>query len=98
MRIVVLRATRVLTSGCVKNAEISVLKRRVHPLRKRDSKTGFGRAWENVAPTEMARSELAARFRDQMDWVLPYKALNRDRMGSPQKHRRNKTVAGRRSA
>lgn len=64
MRIAFLRATRVLTSGGEKNADISVLKRRVHPLRKRNSKTGFDRVWENVAPTEMAKSELAARFRD----------------------------------
>jgi hypothetical protein len=64
MRIAVLRATPVLTSGCEKNAKISVLMRRVHPLRKRNSKIGFGRVWENVAPTEMAKSELAARFRD----------------------------------
>jgi len=64
MRNAVLRATSVLTSGCEKNAEISVLKRRVHPPGKRNSKTGFGRGWENVGGAEMAKSELAARFRD----------------------------------
>jgi len=63
MRNAVLRATSVLTSGCEKNAEISVLKRRVHPAGKRNSKTGFGRGWENVA-RRMAKSELVARFRD----------------------------------
>jgi hypothetical protein len=49
MRNAVLRATSVLTSGCEKKAEISVLKRRVHPPGKPNSKTGFGRGWENVA-------------------------------------------------
>jgi len=38
MRIAVLRATRALTSGCEKNAATSVFKRRVHPLRKRNSR------------------------------------------------------------
>ena len=64
MRIAVLRATRALTSGCEKNAATSVFKRRVHPLRKRNSRPVSAVRGKNVAPTEMAKSELAVRFRD----------------------------------
>jgi hypothetical protein len=83
MRNAVLRATSVLTSGCEKNAEISVLKRRVHPPGKRNSKTGFGRGWENVAapkwqnPSWQPALEISALAAEiQMDWVLLYRALN----------------------
>jgi hypothetical protein len=64
MRIAVLRATRALTSGCEKNRETSVLKRRVHPLRKPNSRPVSALRGKNIALTEMAKSELAARFRD----------------------------------
>jgi hypothetical protein len=79
----VLRATSVLASGGEKNAEISILKRRVHPPVKRNSKTGFGRGWENVAapkwqnPSLQPALEISALAAEiQMDWVLLYRALN----------------------
>ena len=64
MRIAVLRATRALASGGEKNAETSVLKRRVHPLGKRNSRPVSAVRGKNIAPTEMAKSELAARYGD----------------------------------
>jgi hypothetical protein len=64
MRIAILRTTRALTSGCEMNAGTSVLKRLVHPLRKRYSRPVSAVRGKNIAPTEMAKSELAARFRD----------------------------------
>ena len=83
MRNAVLRATSVLLLVVRKTQRYSVLKRRAHPPGKRNSKTGFGPGWENVAapkwqnPVSQPALEISALAAEiQMDWVLLYRALN----------------------